>query len=80
MCLAGGAQAFTHHPSTKAERAQTRALNEEQLKLAQDNASPAMSANSMAPDASANVAANSPQANIDATLTRPPGSGPTSGR
>jgi hypothetical protein len=58
MCLAGGAQAFTHHPSTKAERAQTRALNEEQLKLAQDNASPAMSTNSMAPDASADMTAN----------------------
>jgi len=59
MCLAGGAQAFTHHPSTKAELAQTTALNEEQLKLAQDNASPAMSANSMAaPDASADMAAS----------------------
>jgi len=75
VCLAGGAQAYTHHPSTPAERAQTKALNEEQLKLAQDNASPAMSANSMAPDASADVAANT-----DATMTRPPGSGPTSGR
>ena len=75
MCLAGGAQAFTHHPSTRAERAQTKALNEEQLKLAQDNASPAMSDSSMAPGASADMAANT-----DATMTRPPGSGPTSGR
>jgi hypothetical protein len=58
MLLAGGAQAFTHHPSTRAERAQTKALNEEQLKLAQDNTSPAMSTNSMAPDASADMAAN----------------------
>jgi hypothetical protein len=58
MLLAGGAQAFTHHPSTRAERAQTKALNEEQLKLAQDNASPAMSASSMAPGASADMAAN----------------------
>ena len=53
MCLAGGAQAFTHHPSTKAERAQTKALNEEQLKVAQDNTSPAMSTSSMASGASA---------------------------
>ena len=75
MFLAGGAQAYTHHPSTSAERAQTKALNEEQLKLAQDNASPATSANSMATDASADMAANA-----DATMTRPPGSGPTSGR
>ena len=58
MCLAGGAQAFTHHPSTKAERAQTRALNEEQLKLAQDNTSPAMSTSSMASSASADMAAS----------------------
>jgi hypothetical protein len=58
MCLAGGAQAFTHHPSTRAERAQTKALNEEQLKLAQDNTSPAMSTNSMAPSASADMAAS----------------------
>jgi hypothetical protein len=89
MCLAGGAQAFTHHPSTPAERAQTRALNEEQLKLAQqENAGLAMNANSTATDASADMAANAPpaaaptapvqQANADAV--RPPGSGPTSGR
>jgi hypothetical protein len=89
MCLAGGAQAFTHHPSTPAERAQTRALNEEQLKLAQqENAGLAMNANSTATDASADMAANAPpaaaptapvqQANVDAV--RPPGSGPTSGR
>jgi hypothetical protein len=58
MCLAGGAQAFTHHPSTKAERAQTKALNEEQLKLAQDNTSPAMSTSSMASGASADMAAS----------------------
>jgi hypothetical protein len=58
MCLAGGAQAFTHHPSTKAERAQTKALNEEQLKLAQDNTSPAMSTSSMASSASADMAAS----------------------
>ena len=58
MCLAGGAQAFTHHPSTKAERAQTKALNEEQLKLAQDNTSPAMSTSSMASGAPADMAAS----------------------
>jgi hypothetical protein len=59
MCLAGGAQAYTHHPSTRAERAQTRALNEEQLKLAQQgNADQAMNTNSTAPDASADMAAN----------------------
>ena len=58
MCLADGAQAFTHHPSTKAERAQTKALNEEQLKLAQDNTSPAMSTSSMASSASADMAAS----------------------
>ena len=61
MCLAGGAQAYTHHPSTPAERAQTKALNEEQLKEAQqENASLAM--NTTAIDASANMAANSPPA------------------
>ncbi len=75
VCLASGAQAFTHHPSTKAERAQTKALNEEQLKLAQGNADQAMNTNSVATDASADMAANT-----DATMTRPPGSGPTSGR
>ncbi|HEX4118440.1 MAG TPA: hypothetical protein VHX99_06530 [Rhizomicrobium sp.] len=82
MCLAGGAQAYTHHPSTPAERAQTKALNEEQLKEAQqENANLAMNTSSTATDASANMAANSlPAANTDATLTRPPGSGPTSGR
>ena len=63
MCLAGGAQAYTHHPSTPAERAQTKALNEEQLKEAQqENASLAMNTNSTATDASANMAANSPPA------------------
>ncbi len=31
VCLAGGAQAFTHHPSTPKERAQTKALNDQQL-------------------------------------------------
>jgi hypothetical protein len=63
MCLAGGAQAYTHHPSTPAERAQTKALNEEQLKEAQqENASLAMNTNSAATDASANMAANSPPA------------------
>jgi hypothetical protein len=89
MCLAGGAQAYTHHPSTRAERAQTKALNEEQLKLAQQsNPDQAMNTNSTATDASADMAANSPpaaaptapvqQANADGV--RPPGSGPTSGR
>jgi hypothetical protein len=63
VCLAGGAQAYTHHPSTPAERAQTKALNEEQLKEAQqENASLAMNTNSAATDASANMAANSPPA------------------
>lgn len=91
LSLASGAQAYTHHPSTPAERAQTKALNEEQLKLAeQENAGLAINANSTATDAAANMAANSPpaaaptspvqQANADAALTRPPGSGPTSGR
>ena len=79
VCLAGGAQAYTHHPSTPAERAQTKALNEEQLKLAQDgNTGMAMNSNSMATDSSSDMAATS--SNTDATLTRPPGSGPTSGR
>jgi len=92
VCLAGGAQAYTHHPSTPAERAQTRALNEEQLQQAkQENASLAMNTNSTATDASAGMADNSPpaaaptesvtpQPNADAKLVRPPGSGPTSGR
>ena len=63
VCLAGGAQAYTHHPSTPAERAQTKALNKEQLKEAQqENASLAMNTNSTATDASANMAANSPPA------------------
>jgi hypothetical protein len=85
-CLAGGAQAYTHHPSTPAERAQTKALNEEQLKEAQqESASLAMNTSSTATDASATMndnsaAAPAKQANPDATLTRPPGSGPTSGR
>ena len=85
-CLAGGAQAYTHHPSTPAERAQTRALNEQQLEEAQqENASLAMNTNSTATDASANMAANSPPAaaptstvepNKDATLVRPPAPAP----
>jgi hypothetical protein len=86
MCLAGGAQAFTHHPSTPAERAQTKALNEEQLKLAQqENASLAM--NGTATDASANMADNSAPAAAptspiqhtdgDTPMMRPPGSGPS---
>lgn len=63
MCLAGSAQAYTHHPSTAAERAQTKALNEEQLQLAkQENASLALNANSTATDASAGMANNSPPA------------------
>jgi hypothetical protein len=62
MLLAGGAQAFTHHPSTRAERAQTKALNEEQLKLAQENTSPAMSDSSMAPNASSGMANSAPAA------------------
>jgi hypothetical protein len=63
MGLAGGAEAYTHHPSTPAERAQTRALNEEQLQLAQqENTGLAINANSAATDASQNMAANSPPA------------------
>ena len=92
ICLAGGAQAFTHHPSTPKERAQTKALNEQQLQLAQEeNTGLTINANSTASDASAGMAANSPpaaaptapvdeQANADAAAVKPPGSGPTSGR
>jgi hypothetical protein len=87
VCVAGGAQAYTHHPSTPAERAQTKALNQEQLKEAQqENASLAMNTSSTATDASANMAANSPPAAAPTEpvqqpdTPRPPGSDPTSGR
>lgn len=63
LCAAGNAQAFTHHPSTRAERAETRALNEQQLELAKDaNATLALNASSTATDASAGMADNSPPA------------------
>lgn len=85
--LASGAEAYTHHPSTPAERAQTKALNEEQLQLAkQENPSLAANANSTATDESQNMAANSapaaaPTAPVQqADTPRPPGSDPTSGR
>lgn len=92
MCLGSGAQAYTHHPSTPAERAQTRALNEEQLQEAkQENAALAMNATSTATDASAGMADNSApaaaptgsveaEATSDAASVKPQGSGPTSGR
>ncbi len=81
LCLVGGAQAYTHHPSTAAERAQTRALNEDQLKQAeQENASLGTSADAAATNQSANMAANMPPPSTSAKETQPPGSGPTSGR
>ena len=85
--LADGAQAYTRHPSTPAERAQTKALNEEQLQLAkQENTSLAVNANSTATDASENLAVNAPPAAAPtapvqrADTPRPPGSDMTSGR
>ena len=82
--LAGGAEAYTHHPSTPAERAQTKALNEQQLELAkQENTALSGSA---ATDASENLAVNAPPAAAptapvqQADTPNPPGSDPTSGR
>lgn len=68
VCLAGGAQAFTHHPSTAKERAQTKALNEQQLQLAQNqNADLTGSAN-----ASANTPAAGASASTEAEATTAP--------
>ena len=69
-CLAGGAQAYTHHPSTPAERAQTKALNEGQLQQAkQESATLGANASSTAADASTDMAANSPSAAATGTGT-----------
>lgn len=71
--LGGGAQAFTHHPSTPAERAQTKALNEQQLQLAQqENTGLAINANSTA-------AAASPSVPVEAAATNAAGSDAASG-
>ena len=82
--LASGAEAYTHHPSTPAERAQTKALNEEQLQLAkQENV--ALNG-STATDASEDLAVNAPPAAAptapvqQADTPNPPGADPTSGR
>jgi type II secretory pathway component PulM len=89
LCLASGAQAYTRHPSTAAERAETKALNQEQLNQAQQqNTNLAMNIDASARDASAGMADNTPPAaapttpvqQADADGVRPPGSGPTSGR
>ena len=45
VSLEGPASAFTHHPSTPVERAQTKALNDQQLALAkQENVGLAINA------------------------------------
>ena len=89
LCLASEAQAYTRHPSTAAERAETKALNQEQLNQAQQqNTNLAMNTNTSARDAAAGMADNTPPAaapttpvqQADADGVRPPGSGPTSGR
>jgi hypothetical protein len=68
--LIGGADAFTHHPSTPAERAQTRALNEQQLQLAkQENAGLAINADST-------ISARQ----VEAEATNAPASDSSSGR
>jgi len=75
--LAGGAQAFTHHPSTPAERAQTKALNEQQLQLAQqENTGLAINANSTTAGASPAAAPSPP---VEAAATNAPASDARSG-
>ncbi|HZQ39974.1 MAG TPA: hypothetical protein VFA87_04245 [Rhizomicrobium sp.] len=69
VSLGGAADAFTHHPSTPAERAQTKALNEQQLQLAkQENTGLAINANSAAAQ------------QIEAEATNAPASDTRSGR
>jgi len=52
--VAGASQAYTHHPSTPVERAQTKALNDEQLQLAKEvNTGLAINASATAKDTSA---------------------------
>ena len=57
------ANAYTHHPSTRAERETTKELNTQQLQLAQQrNAGLSMNADSTATDAAANLSNNAPPA------------------
>lgn len=75
VCALGEAQAFTRHPSTVAERAQTKALNEQQLQLAkEENTGLAVNASGTT------AAATMPVQQADAAATRPAGSDSTSGR
>ena len=85
VCAAGGADAYTRHPSTAAERAQTKALNDQQLQLAkEENTGLAINASATGTDASAGLAANSataatpatPVQQVDAGAARPAGSDP----
>jgi hypothetical protein len=60
---AATANAYTHHPSTRAERETTKELNTQQLQLAQQrNAGLSINADSAATDAAANLTNNSPPA------------------
>lgn len=69
ICIAGGAQAYTRHPSTPAERAQTKALNEQQLQLAKEqNGGSAQSA-----DTSSNSEAAATDASQDTPASSSPG-------
>lgn len=63
LLLASGAQASTRHPTARAEREETRALNAQQLQQAeQQNAGLSINARPVATDAAANLANNAPPA------------------
>jgi hypothetical protein len=56
LVVASPAFAFTHHPATRAERAQTRDLNLQQLAIAQGHAPGNMQASTGAPATTDNAA------------------------
>ena len=61
VSVVGGAQAAPHRLSARAEREQTKALNEQQLEqVSQQNAGLALNAPSSATDAAAKLANNAP--------------------
>ena len=63
LLLTSGAQASTHHPTARAEREETAALNAQQLQQAeQQNAGLSINARPVATDAAANLANTAPPA------------------